>query len=95
MSQKEQIITLHVIPKASRNEIVGWVNRADGGKALKVKVTAPPEDGKANEAVIALLAKFWDCPRRDISLESGATSRHKTIKINNIDLHTHIMASLS
>lgn len=95
MTEKDQIIALHVIPKASRNEVLGWVATQDGGRALKVKVTAVPEDGKANEAVIGLLAKYWDCPKRELSLKSGATSRNKIIKISNLNLYTRITGSLS
>jgi uncharacterized protein len=44
-------LTVKVVPGSSRNQIVGWL-----GNALKIKVTAPPEKGRANEAVVAILA---------------------------------------
>ena len=75
-------ITLHVIPKASKNEIIGWVDDGKGGKALKVKVTAAPEDGKANAALIKFLAKEWGISPSSLEIISGTTSRHKRLKIN-------------
>jgi uncharacterized protein (TIGR00251 family) len=95
MSQKDLIIALHVIPKASKNEVVGWVDDANGQKALKVKVTAAPEDGKANKAVITLLAKTWGCAARDLEIAGGATSRHKKLKIHSSSLSSHIAALMS
>jgi uncharacterized protein (TIGR00251 family) len=76
-----QIILLHVIPKASRNEIVGWVDTADGGKALKIKVTATPEDGKANAAILKFLAKEWGISPSQLEITAGHTGRHKRLKI--------------
>lgn len=95
MNQNNFIIALHVIPKASKNELVGWVDDANGQKALKVKVTAVPEDGKANKAVIALLAKIWGCAARDLEIISGATSRHKKLKIQNEDVRRTVAALMS
>jgi uncharacterized protein (TIGR00251 family) len=51
------LLAIRVTPKASRNEITGSTVGSDGSKALIVRVTSAPEDGKANSAVIALLAK--------------------------------------
>ena len=48
---------------------------------IRVSVTAAPEDGKANAAVIALLAKTWRVPRRAITVIRGSAARHKTIRI--------------
>ena len=74
-------LRLKVAPKAKRNEIGGWLDEPDGGKALKVAVTAAPEDGKANAAVIALLAKEWGVAKSAISVVSGATDRRKLVEI--------------
>ncbi len=92
---KDQIISLQVIPKASKNEVIGWTCGADGRKSLKIKVCAPPKDGKANKAVLELLAGHWGCARRDLELVSGATARHKLLKINNTSLHRTLLADLS
>jgi uncharacterized protein (TIGR00251 family) len=74
-------LRLKVAPKAKRNEVGGLLNEPDGGKVLKVAVTAAPEDGKANAAVVALLAKEWGVAKSAISVVSGATDRRKIIEI--------------
>ncbi len=91
----DQIIALQVIPKASKNEVVGWVMDADGKPALKIKVTTAPEDGKATKAVLELLAKTWGCSKSDLELVSGASSRYKRLKILPISLYTQITSTLS
>ena len=74
-------VRLKVTPKAKRNQFGGLLDEPDGGKALKVQVTAVPESGKANEAVIALLAKEWGVAKSAISVVSGATDRRKLVEI--------------
>jgi uncharacterized protein len=74
-------VRLKVTPKAKREQIGGLLDEPDGGKALKVAVTAAPEDGKANAAVIALLAKEWGVAKSAISVVSGATDRRKLVEI--------------
>ena len=69
-------VSLKVQPRASRNEL-GEVT----GNELKVKVTAPPVDSAANEAVLRLLAEALDCPRNAIQLVRGAASRHKQVRV--------------
>ena len=69
-------LNLRVIPKASTDAIVGW-----HGDALKIKVRAAPEAGKANAAVIEVLARALDIAPRAVVLESGATSRNKRVRI--------------
>ncbi|HEX9134556.1 MAG TPA: DUF167 domain-containing protein [Ktedonobacteraceae bacterium] len=68
-------MSVHVIPRSSKNSIA-WEEGV-----LKVRLTAPPVDGAANEALIALLAQCLGLPKRDISIVQGATGRHKTIEI--------------
>ena len=70
-----------VTPKAKRSQFGGLLDEPDGGKALKVSVTAAPEAGKANEAVIALLAQEWGVAKSAISVVSGATDRRKLVEI--------------
>lgn len=48
---------------------------------IKVSVTAPAQDGRANEALLQLLAKAWRLPRRDLSIVVGAASRSKTVRV--------------
>lgn len=69
---------MRVAPKASRNAVAGI--GADGS-AIKVSVTAPPEDGKANAAVIKLLAKAWKVPKSSVSVATGAASRNKVLHV--------------
>jgi uncharacterized protein len=59
----------------------GLVAEADGGVALKVAVTAPPEEGKANAAVIALLAEAWGRPKSALTVVAGAADRRKIIHL--------------
>lgn len=66
-------------PKARREGIEGIVTEPDGRVALKVAVTAPPESGKANAALIALLGKSWRLPKSAIEIVGGATDRRKTL----------------
>ena len=65
-----------VISNSSQNKVVGFE-----GDVLKVKCTAAPEKGKANSAVIALLAKHYDVPKSAIEIVSGKTSCRKLVKI--------------
>jgi uncharacterized protein len=76
-----------VQPKARRNQIVGMAPDRDGA-ALRVAVNAPPEDGKANAAVIALLAEAFDVAKAAVSVVAGATDRRKLVEIrgNSRDL---------
>lgn len=85
MKDTEGGVLLHVklTPNASRNTIQGWAEGVDGMKVLKVSVTAIPEDGKANAALIKLLAKHCRLPKGAFILKNGATDRQKTILIQN------------
>ncbi|CAO3414964.1 DUF167 domain-containing protein [Azospirillum doebereinerae] len=74
-------LTLRVTPKASRNAIAGLADTAAGGRALKVTVTAVPENGKANEAVIKLLSKAWKLPKTSLTVVAGATDRNKILHV--------------
>lgn len=71
------IIKIRVLPRSSRNEVVGEM--ADG--TLKVKLTAPPVDGKANEALVELLAEHFDISKSKIKIVRGLTSKNKVIEI--------------
>jgi uncharacterized protein len=68
-----------VQPRASRNE-VGEVL----GNELKIKITAPPVDSAANEALLDFIADALRCPKSAVQLTRGATSRHKVIAIRGI-----------
>jgi uncharacterized protein len=76
------LLFLRVTPKAGADEIAGLHHDADGKMSLQVKVRTQPEKGKANEAVIQLLAKSFGLPRSAFSIVSGETGRLKTIRID-------------
>lgn len=67
------LLDVKATPKASRDEIKGW---RDG--LLQVRVTAAPENGKANDAIVALLAKAVHVPKSAFELVSGETNRNKS-----------------
>lgn len=75
------LLRVQVAPKASRERIEGMQEQADGGAALKVAVTAAPEGGKANAAVIKLLAKAWRLPKSAFAIRAGASARRKVFFI--------------
>ncbi|MDA1316136.1 MAG: DUF167 domain-containing protein [Acidobacteria bacterium] len=74
-------VAIRVSPRASRNTVAGLAVEADGSVSLLVRVTAPPEDGKANAAVLKLLARTWKLPKSALGIASGAGSRRKTISV--------------
>jgi uncharacterized protein (TIGR00251 family) len=74
-------VRIRLTPGASADRIVGRIAEADGGVALKVTVTAIAESGKANAALIALLAKRWRLPKRDIAIVAGAADRRKILHV--------------
>lgn len=74
-------VAVRLTPKASRNAVQGIAEEADGGQVLKIAVTAVPEDGKANAALIKLLSKAWKVPKTSISVVAGATDRRKTLLV--------------
>ena len=70
---------IRVQPNASHNKIHNIVETAEREKRLKISVTATPENGKANQAVIKLLSKQWKISKSQISVISGQTARNKTV----------------
>jgi uncharacterized protein (TIGR00251 family) len=68
-------------PRSSQNKIVGLY-----GELLKIKLTAPPVDGKANAALIKYLSKVIDVPRGTMTITSGLTSRRKTVRFTGINI---------
>ena len=74
-------VNVRLTPKASRDRIGPVAEDADGGQVLRVQVTAVPEDGKANKALIKLLAKCWRLPKTALTVKKGAKDRRKIIHI--------------
>jgi hypothetical protein len=75
------ILKVRVTPRASRTEVAGLRTDEDGGMSVQVKVTAPPDKGKANEAVIACLAAWLKLRRSDLAVIAGAAARNKSVRI--------------
>lgn len=75
-------VAIRLTPKARRDAVEGLAATADGGAEIRVSVTAVPEDGKANRALVKLLAKVWEVPKTAIELISGHTDRHKILLIS-------------
>ena len=73
-------LTLHVQPRAKENSIAGF----DELGRLKVRVTSPPADGAANEALIELLAATLGVAKREVEIERGHGSRTKTVVVHGI-----------
>lgn len=70
-------IMLRVVPRASKDSIQGKME--DG--CLKVRIQAPPVDGKANQYLVKYLSKAWEIPRSHIEIVSGETGRNKRIRL--------------
>ena len=69
-------LTLHVQPGASRTEVTGT-----HGEALKIRLAAPPADGKANAELLRFLAETFGVPRRNVTLLRGELSRAKVVRV--------------
>ncbi len=77
------LIRVKAVPGASREEIVGPL-----GDRLKVRVSAPPEGGRANKAVCALIARALGVKPIQVSIEAGRSSARKTVRVENCDVAT-------
>ncbi len=75
------ILRVKVTPNASRNGILGWEDNPTSGRCLRVRLQAPPVDGKANKALILFLAAELGVPKSRITLKKGKSSRLKTLEI--------------
>jgi uncharacterized protein (TIGR00251 family) len=74
-------LEIKAVPNAPRSEVVGWL-----GPALKVKLHAPPMEGKANHELSAFVADILGISRRSVRVDHGATSRKKLLLIDNLSL---------
>lgn len=80
MAERSIRVRVRVAPGARRSELVG-----PHGEGWKVRVAAPAEGGRANEAVLRLLADTLQVPRRDVSLVSGHGAREKVVALTGLD----------
>lgn len=76
-SNHNLILTLYIQPGAKHTETVGL-----HGDALKIKLSAPPVEGKANKVLLKFLAERFQVPLRQVSIKQGAQSRHKVVEIH-------------
>jgi uncharacterized protein len=83
------LIAVHVQPGANETAIVG-----QHGDALKIRLAAPPVDGKANAALVRFIANTCGAKRADVALISGETSREKRLKITTTDADAVLAALL-
>src|SRR3954452_11809311 len=83
------LLAVKLQPRASKNEIGEAL-----GNELKIKVTAPPVDSAANEALILFLSGWLECPRRSVQLVRGHTSRHKILSLHGLS-PADVLARLS
>jgi uncharacterized protein (TIGR00251 family) len=77
--KKDVLLSIHVIPGASRSEWAGL-----HGERMKLRLAAPPAEGKANKALITMLADQLGISKNRVQLERGLTSRSKTIRLKNM-----------
>lgn len=75
------VLTLHIQPRASKNEVCGVQDHA-----LKIRLTSPPVDGAANKLCREFLAGLFKVPKSAVEIISGETSRHKRVKITSNDI---------
>jgi uncharacterized protein YggU (UPF0235/DUF167 family) len=85
------VLNVRVTPRAGRTTIAGWQQPPDltserASPTLLVKLAAAPADGAANDALIALLARGLDLPKRAIRIVSGARSRNKHVEIDGLTI---------
>jgi uncharacterized protein len=81
VNAQRTILRLRVVPGARRPGVVGR-----HGDAWKVRVSAPAEAGKANDAMLALLAETLQVPRRDLEVTSGRSSRDKVVALDGLSI---------
>ena len=74
--ERQTTLTLHIQPGAKKTEVAGLY-----GDALKIRLAAPPVDGKANAALIAFVADRLDVAKSAVTLKSGQTSRRKVLEV--------------
>lgn len=97
MTEQHASLQVRLVPRGGRDAIVGWEGAAGSAPVLRVRVSAPPVEGKANRALIRLLSRTLGVPSRDVQLRRGQKSRDKTLLIvglNEVDLRARVDAAL-
>jgi uncharacterized protein (TIGR00251 family) len=80
-AEGDVVLRLHVQPGAGRTAVVGTFN-----EAIKVRVAAPPQGGRANDACLALVAELLGVKADQLELTSGASSRDKRVKVTGVEV---------
>lgn len=75
------LLTIKAVPNAPRSEVVGWM-----GDTLKVRLKAPPVDGKANTELCRFLAETLGLPKSAVTLATGGSSREKRVRIEGLTM---------
>ncbi|MDR1089362.1 MAG: DUF167 domain-containing protein [Coriobacteriales bacterium] len=75
-------LAVHVRPRSAEDAVLGWTTASDGRPELLVKLSSAPTDGKANSALIRLLAHELALSKSSITIKSGRASRHKILRID-------------
>lgn len=78
------VLAVRLTPRGGRDAVDGWAADAEGRPYLKVRVSAPPVEGEANAALVALLAKRLAVPRSAVRVASGASARLKRLEIDGL-----------
>lgn len=81
-------LTLHVQPGAKKTAVAGL-----HGEALKIRLAAPPVEGRANEALLRFIADFFKVPLRDVELKQGEQSRHKRVEVRGSQINPDSLLS--
>lgn len=81
---------VHVTPKSGKDQVVGIATNADGLCEVRIRVTAPPDNGKANKAVCKLVAGALNIPKSAVAVQRGETSHHKLLAL---DCHPDVYAA--
>jgi len=88
VSRKELTIKIKVEPRSSKSGVVGPY-----GDSLKVKLTSPPVEGKANKELIEVLAKAFGLAKKDIEIISGQSSKNKIVKLRSVSSKAEALLS--
>lgn len=76
---KQYVISMHIVPRAARDEVAGW-----HGQSVKVRLRAPPVDGKANRALLGFLKKKLALPAGRLELVGGGAAREKRVLVRGL-----------
>jgi uncharacterized protein len=81
LSREGVRVAIRLLPRAKTDRLLNVVTMPEGRHAIKASVTAPPQEGRANEALLQLLSRAWRLPRASLAMVTGAFTRNKTVSI--------------